>query len=548
MAKLLNILIRLTVIVLVILTIRIQNVEAVDCFLHDNDYDGYSTFEECGPIDCDDNDPLVNPGMREIAFNGIDDDCNPDTPDDCEDYDQDGYGTGPGCSGEDCDDYNADINPGASEAQGNCKDDDCNPETIDEGLMVGDWFVECIDTFLCGNPNVSLSIDPADSIHVSLSDYLNYKYIRYVTNSSGIWTADNVSSGKGSSMAADLSGAAHIIVVTYAGLFHVTNTSGSWESEIVESSGTAPKIAIDSQANVHAIHSFYNGVNYDLRYTTNETGNWITETISNSSYNSAMALDSKDNVHIVYYDKQNGALMHVTNESGTWANEIIISTSYKLHFISIALDSYDNVHISFTESSENLFTSKHMYATNKSGSWAIEDLNAIFGTDGWNSSIAIDKFNNVHISTKERVSGLVHYFTNASGIWEMQIVDIYLAKDATAIAVDSLNDIHISYYELYSGLKHAYLQCPYYPVRIAEETSGFDRFHDAYAHTTTGDTIQIRDYVFDEDLVLDGNKNIFIEAGYSCRYLQDSGETTINGNMIVSNGSLTIQNGVVILQ
>jgi predicted outer membrane repeat protein len=50
------------------------------CF-YDNDNDGY--YQEggiCGQVDCDDSNPGVHPGAREFPFNGIDDDCNPDTP------------------------------------------------------------------------------------------------------------------------------------------------------------------------------------------------------------------------------------------------------------------------------------------------------------------------------------------------------------------------------------------------------------------------------------------------------------------------------------
>ena len=42
----------------------------------DKDHDGYPATE-----DCNDLDPEINPGMQEILGNGVDDDCNPATPD-----------------------------------------------------------------------------------------------------------------------------------------------------------------------------------------------------------------------------------------------------------------------------------------------------------------------------------------------------------------------------------------------------------------------------------------------------------------------------------
>jgi hypothetical protein len=54
------------------------------CF--DDDFDGYTKYPAAtgcpsAGLDCNDYLPEVNPGATEIRLNGIDDDCNPETPD-----------------------------------------------------------------------------------------------------------------------------------------------------------------------------------------------------------------------------------------------------------------------------------------------------------------------------------------------------------------------------------------------------------------------------------------------------------------------------------
>ncbi|MCB9743681.1 MAG: putative metal-binding motif-containing protein, partial [Alphaproteobacteria bacterium] len=83
----------------------------------DEDDDGYRDN-----VDCDDGDPSVNPGATETPYDGVDNDCDPGTPDD--DLDGDGY-----AQALDCDDTNGAVNPGATEVAGDGLDNDCDAST-----------------------------------------------------------------------------------------------------------------------------------------------------------------------------------------------------------------------------------------------------------------------------------------------------------------------------------------------------------------------------------------------------------------------------------
>ena len=86
--------------------------------------------------------------------------------------------------------------------------------------------------------------------------------------------------------------------------------------------------------------------------------------------------------------------------------------------------------------------------------------------------------------------------------------------------------------------------CANPPVRIA----GFYDYQglgESYNTSIDGDIIQAQSGRFSEDLVVDQNKSITLRSGYDCNYYTNTGETRINGNVIMSNGNIILDSGTL---
>jgi hypothetical protein len=82
--------------------------------------------------------------------------------------------------------------------------------------------------------------------------------------------------------------------------------------------------------------------------------------------------------------------------------------------------------------------------------------------------------------------------------------------------------------------------------RILRTLEYFSAIHAAYDYCWDDDTIQCQAVALSGDVLCDTlNKPVTLKGGYDANFTSNTGYTTINGRMIISNGTVTVENIII---
>ncbi|MGB2049090.1 MAG: putative Ig domain-containing protein [Candidatus Poseidoniaceae archaeon] len=303
----------------------------------------------------------------------------------------------------------------------------------------GTWVTTSVDTSGSVGEYTSTAIDSNDAIHISYYDSTNAD-LKYATCSSGCTTASNWdivsvdtsgSVGEYTSIAIDSNDAIHISYydstnadLKYATCSNGCTTASNWDNVSIDTTGNVggdTSIAIDSN---DAIHISYNaGTNADLKYATCSSGcttasNWDINSVyttGNVGYYTSIAIGSDDSVHISFWDDSNSDLYYATcssgcTSSGNWGGDSVDTTGNVGLYTSIAVDSKGALYISYWDyTNDDLKYATCSTSCDQGTSWSNVSVDTT-GSIGWETSIAIDSNDAVHISYYDNTNEDLKYF------------------------------------------------------------------------------------------------------------------------------------------
>jgi hypothetical protein len=296
----------------------------------------------------------------------------------------------------------------------------------------------------------SIAVDNSGEVHVIYDKEGNSwrHHVYYATWKDYYWDIESIAEKdygfNSSSVALDKYGNPHVAYFDYSGYLTYAYKNGSkWEIDKSTFSESwfdkFPSIVIDDSNNAHIIFYLYSYLRYAKR-TSN--GAWSMDIVDNCFSNfMQIDLDSNENPWIVYSNRKYELIC--TSWTGTsWHLGVVEDTSsIKCAFNSIAIDKYDNVHLAYNDvNSENL-----KYAIWDGVIWSTYTIDSE-GIVGRGASITLFNDETPYISYKDTTRKKIKYAKKVGGSWQIEDVGNYGNTCLkTSIALENDGIIHITY-------------------------------------------------------------------------------------------------------
>jgi hypothetical protein len=446
----------------------------------DDDGDGYT--EEEG--DCDDDNSNVGPGETEVAYDGLDNDCDPSTPDD--DLDGDGYNVD-----EDCDDTDDSSYPGAAEDISDGVDNDCDGD-VDERFDT-----EVADSSCdCGYTSV-VDVDSLGGVHVA---YLNADTgeLTYSQRTGSSWGSSTVISGNSTDWAglsldgkmdnADQFQVAYSYHYSSGGSFYDSDvfwgyrdSSGTWDADYLVDGyyetgdsydvGNYVSLSVDSSNIPAFLYQDYSGVS-DLgiglavpKIRTFQDFSLVSLDISSaldinyspfgdgSGYFTDISRDSSDVIQTVWFDSWAEEVQYLRPKdyisTGAFSAQETVWEGLG-YWTSLATKSDDTPCVAFQDATN----ADVMYGCRNSSTeeWSIETVDSS-GSVGQGTQLAFNSQDEPYIVYYNETSGALRMSHHDGSSWSSFQVD-GVGGDVgqyPSIAIDSSDTVHVTYYDVTNG-------------------------------------------------------------------------------------------------
>jgi hypothetical protein len=89
------------------------------------------------------------------------------------------------------------------------------------------------------------------------------------------------------------------------------------------------------------------------------------------------------------------------------------------------------------------------------------------------------------------------------------------------------------------------LSCSNKPVMLVGPSSPYTLIQDAYNLASGEDTVELQVGDFMENIDLQRNISVNLNGGYACDYMSRSGVSTIHGDLMISGGTVTVDNVII---